>query len=78
MSTRAIQMVLERYPVNGKQVRPHDLRRTYARSLYDAGMSLLAIKQNLGHSNLRTTEKYIGELGVSERGAPAGVYEEVE
>ncbi|MEA3340880.1 MAG: tyrosine-type recombinase/integrase, partial [Chloroflexota bacterium] len=43
LSVRAVQYLLKRYPiaVNGGlvTVKPHDLRRTYARRLYEAGMA---------------------------------------
>jgi integrase len=54
-------------------VPPHDLRRTYARRLYEGGVDLVAISQNLGHASTRTTLLYIGELGANKRRAP-GVY----
>ena len=39
---------------------PHDLRRTFARVRYDAGMPLDQIKVLLGHSSLETTKRYLG------------------
>ena len=78
LSVRAIQYILASYPIasNGhlSQVRPHDLRRTYARRLYDAGMDLVAIQQNLGHAALSTTLGYIGELDASKR-KPSAIYQ---
>lgn len=41
-------------------VKPHDLRRSYARACYDAGADILAISQSLGHADTKTTLKYIG------------------
>jgi len=38
---------------------PHMLRRYFATSLLNAGVSLLAISFLLGHSNIRTTEVYL-------------------
>ena len=39
-------------PANGSnRLAPHDLRRTFARNAYDNGASLLAIKDQLGHSD---------------------------
>jgi len=75
LSVRAVEYIVGRYPVmNGKgkmiAVRPHDLRRTYARRLYEAGVDLVAISQNLGHASTRTTLTYIGELDVDKRKAP--------
>jgi site-specific recombinase XerD len=78
LSVRAIQYLLASYPVmvNGTltTVKPHDLRRTYTRRLYEAGVEPVAIQQNLGHTDLKTTLGYIGELDATARRAPA-VYE---
>ncbi|MCB9451230.1 MAG: tyrosine-type recombinase/integrase [Anaerolineaceae bacterium] len=75
LHVRAINQVMDRYPivVDGIQrtVNPHDLRRTYARRLYEAGVDLLAIQQNLGHADHKTTELYIGRLDVGARKPPA-------
>ncbi len=75
LHVRAVNQVMERYPivVDGVQrtVNPHDLRRTYARRLYEAGVDLLAIQQNLGHADHKTTELYIGRLDVGARKPPA-------
>jgi integrase len=54
-----------------RRVRPHDLRRTYARRLYEAGLDLVAIQQNLGHADVKTTLGYIGTLDADRRRAPA-------
>ena len=51
-------------------VKPHDLRRTYARNAYDFGMDLERIRQNLGHTSLGTTQTYIGELDGRDRHPP--------
>lgn len=71
MSTRAVQQMLDKHSimVDGKPmtVNPHDLRRTYARLQYEAGMTVVAIQQNLGHDNLKTTLGYIGTLDSSYR-----------
>ncbi len=48
-------------------VRPHDLRRTYAVNRYTQGMDILAIRDNLGHADIRTTQGYIGAMDVSAR-----------
>ncbi|MEA3309748.1 MAG: tyrosine-type recombinase/integrase [Chloroflexota bacterium] len=75
LSVRAIQYLLARYPiaVRGElvQVKPHDLRRTYARRLYEAGMAPVELQQNLGHAGLKTTLGYIGTLGADQRRPPA-------
>lgn len=73
LTTRSIQRILASYPIKiGGQwvhVRPHDCRRTYARLMYEAGMDLLAIQQNLGHTSASVTQGYIGALDVSARRA---------
>lgn len=74
ITTRAVNYLLEEYPImiDGtlRSVRPHDLRRTYARRLYESGTDLLAIRDNLGHADTRTTLTYIGEMDVERRSPP--------
>ena len=74
LTEKTIQNILAKYPliIDGKVVKvcPHDLRRTYARRLYDAGLDLMAIQQNLGHANLKTTQGYIGTLDADKRQPP--------
>jgi len=71
ISTRTVQRVLNAYPlvIDGKKraAKPHDLRRTYARRQYDAGLDVQAIKQNLGHKKVETTLGYIGQLDAKQR-----------
>ena len=75
LTTRAVQLVLAAYPIaiDGelRTAKPHDLRRTYARRLYEAGVDLVAIQQNLGHADVKTTLGYIGALGAEARRAPS-------
>lgn len=75
LSVRAIQYILARYPmvIDGKlvTVRPHDCRRTYARRIYVATNNLVAVQQNLGHKDSKTTIGYIGVLDVGARRPPA-------
>lgn len=42
------------------EVRPHDLRRTYAKLSRSGGASLEQVSATLGHASLRTTERYLG------------------
>jgi integrase/recombinase XerD len=78
MTTRSVQRMLKRYPVfiGGvpTTVTPHDLRRSYARNLFLAGISTEVIRQNLGHVDVKTTQDYIGVLDGSTR-APVSVYD---
>ena len=75
LSVRAIEYIVGSYPVMAAgevvTVKPHDLRRTYARRLYDAGFDLVAIQQNLGHADVKTTLGYIGTLDAEQRKPPA-------
>ena len=75
LSVRAVEYLVGAYPVAidgaAVTVRPHDLRRTYARRLYEAGVDILAISQNLGHASTATTRLYIGELNADTRRPPA-------
>lgn len=48
----------------GKKIRvpglaPHDMRRTYAQLAYQQGVPLTQISVLLGHSSLKTTQKYL-------------------
>jgi len=65
LSVRQVNAILAAHPVvvDGelKTAKPHDLRRTYARLLYDIGVDLVAIWDNLGHADIRTTQTYIGQ-----------------
>jgi len=71
ITTVAIEHILARYPVSiGGElttITPHDLRRTYAKLAYLAGMDTLAIKDNLGHSDVKTTLRYIGTMDSTAR-----------
>lgn len=74
MTRRALIDVVMAYPamIDGELVtlRPHDLRRSYARMLFDAGVEPVRIQQNLGHSDLKTTLGYIGDLNARDRRPP--------
>jgi len=81
MTTRSVQRMLARYPIwidgQRRSVTPHDLRRSYARNLFLAGIPVEVIRQNLGHVDVKTTQDYIGVLDGSTR-APVSVYEPSE
>ena len=74
LSVRAVEGIVTRYSISidghPTSVRPHDLRRTYARQMYEAGVDLLSLSQNLGHTDTHTTLGYIGALDASQRRAP--------
>ena len=74
LNERTIQKILARYPIeiDGRvvAVRPHDCRRTYARWLYEAGVKVDAIRQNMGHESVEMTFHYIGQPGIADRLPP--------
>ena len=78
MTTRSVQRMLKRYSISidgvPTTVTPHDLRRSYARNLFLAGIPTEVIRQNLGHVDVKTTQDYIGVLDGSSR-APVSVYD---
>ena len=43
-----------------KAVRPHDLRRSFARLAYENHAAIEQLSITLGHASIATTEKYIG------------------
>lgn len=70
LTTRAIiKYASETMTIKGdvRTVKPHDLRRTYARLQYDNGMDVVSIQQNLGHVDIKTTLGYIGTLDANKR-----------
>ena len=74
LSTRGIQVIAGKYRVmidgESRKVKPHDWRRSYARRLYEEGLDLVAIQQNLGHASQQTTLTYIGTLSADQRKPP--------
>ncbi len=74
LTVRAVQYRIGKYPVTvdgrRRQVRLHDLRRTYARWLYVSGVDVQAIAANLGHTDTKVTYGYIGDPDVAERVPP--------
>src|SRR5258708_14856312 len=77
LTTRQVQRIVHSYPINVdgvlRSVKPHDLRRTYARRMFETGMKPEAIQQNLGHGDLKTTMLYIGTLDSATR-SPSGAF----
>jgi site-specific recombinase XerD len=62
-SDRTAQRAIEQYGYNA-----HDLRRTYAKLCQVSGMPWDALRENLGHSSVMVTEKYVGhEVDWSDR-----------
>jgi site-specific recombinase XerC len=54
---------------------PHDLRRSYGRLMYEATGDIVLVMNLLGHSNVKTTQRYIGldiKLDIAEHAFPIG------
>ena len=43
---------------NIPEISPHDLRRTFATHMLEAGIDLFVLQQSMGHANLATTTRY--------------------
>ena len=73
LDTSSIRRILSEYmPLpDGVVVAPHDLRRMYGKWMFNNGMSMEAIADNLGHASTKTTKGYVGEIDV-ERRVPGG------
>lgn len=74
ISERAVNDIFNQYAITIegelREVKPHDLRRTYARNAYERGMDVVRISQNLGHQSIQTTLGYIGSLDADLRRPP--------
>lgn len=61
MTSQAIyNMVVEYAERLGVNVRPHDLRRSFAKLAHKGDAALEQIQFSLGHSSVKTTERYVG------------------
>lgn len=54
-----------------KRVTPHTTRHTYATTLLDKGADLKTVQELLGHTHIRTTEKYLHSSDEKKRDAVA-------
>ncbi len=60
IKSKTVQRSVTRFtdPIGMKDVTPHALRHTFAKSLIDSGVTLDKVATLLGHSNLNTTRIY--------------------
>lgn len=60
IKSKTVQRSVTRFsdPIGIRDVTPHTLRHTFAKSLIDSGVSLDKVATLLGHSNLNTTRIY--------------------
>lgn len=59
ITPQAVYAVVAKY--GRGEIAPHDLRRTFAKLARKGGAELTQIQLTLGHANVATTQKYIGE-----------------
>lgn len=64
LRTHAARLIRRRGEKAGilRRVHPHALRHTFATECAQEGQSMLAIKQQLGHASLQTTQKYLERI----------------
>ncbi len=66
LSIRQVQDLLSDYTLIDEtgaafSVRPHDLRRTFAKLSHDQKMTFSALRDQLGHATIAQTERYVGQ-----------------
>ena len=61
LGTQTIYNIVRQHvPLVDAAVRPHDLRRSFARMAYENHAAIEQLSITLGHSSISTTERYIG------------------
>lgn len=61
MTSQAVFDVVRGYAASlGVDVRPHDLRRTFAKLAHKGNAGIDQIQLSLGHASMQTTERYLG------------------
>ena len=60
MLPSSINRIVQRRAKQAKipDISPHDLRRTFATRMLEAGIDLFVLQQSMGHANLATTTRY--------------------
>jgi len=76
MSTQAVYNVLEKRSLESgvEHFSPHDLRRTLAGDLLDAGADVVTVQRILAHSSVQTTARYDSRPESSKRKAASLIH----
>lgn len=70
LKVKSLAHIFEKWLMRrGMDIYPHQLRKTFATELYVRGEDLTTIQRLLGHSDPKTTLRYIGASGAKERAA---------
>lgn len=61
ISPQSVLNIVKGYGIDlGLDLRPHDLRRTFAKLAHTGHAALEQIQLSLGHASILTTERYLG------------------
>lgn len=71
ISQHGINYLMWKYmpKIDGKQISPHALRRTYGTTLYQQTKDIYYVQQAMGHASPETTQMYVVESGNDKRRA---------
>jgi integrase/recombinase XerC len=70
LKVKSLAHIFERWlALRGLKIHSHQLRKTFATELYVAGEDIATIQRLLGHSDPKTTMRYIGASAPKERAA---------
>lgn len=75
MTPQAVHLILARRAREGgvTNITPHDIRRTFATGLIDAGWDLSIVQRLMGHANVNTTAQYDRRGDVERREAVGSI-----